>query len=317
MRMPSRSHGILTLTALCAASLTAGCERMTCSQRRVRSIQYMNQGVDFYRQGSMPAAIRELKSAVAEDDSNIQAHYNLAKAFQEMKQWEDALPELQRCVAAQQQNAMFHYDLGWTLDELNRDDNAAEAYKKALAIDPKLFRAHYRLGTVLESQDRLKEADASYRRAIEINARFTKPFIRLGYLYLNNDFAREAAAVFKAGLSVDEMDGEMQNGYGAALAALGQFDEATTAFQAALKLDNNMLDALYNLGMAHFELGHKEQAKKYLEEFSQRGQGRADPAFVRAAQDKLSELMGLGASPTTSAAGGAGLPAKVGKAPPP
>lgn len=301
--------------AIAAGFGGAGCEQVTCSQKRVRSIQYMNAGVDYYRQGLMPAAVRELKSAVAEDDTNVQARYNLGKVYQEMKNWEEASSELQKVVAAEPKVAIYHYDLGWAYDELKRFQQAEEEYRKAIEIDPKIFRAHYRLATVLEGAEKPQEADAEYRKAIDINPRFSKTFVRLGYLYLNNDFAKEAAGVFKGGLSVDEnqSDPEMYNGLGAALAGTNQFADAVPQFEQALKLDKDMIDALYNLGMAEFSLGRKEDANKHLTEFTQRGQGRADPAYVRAASDKLAELMGLGPSDLVQQAG---VPTKLGKAPP-
>jgi len=165
------------------------------------------------------------------------------------------------------------------LQELARLDHAAEAYQRAIALDDRLFRAHYRLGTIYDAQDKPREADKEYRKAIEINARFTKPFVKLGYLYLNNDYVDEAVRVFRAGIGVDEHDAELANGLGASFAAKGEYADAVKAFETALRLDRDMLDALYNLGMAEFELGKKEAAQKHLEEFAARGAGQGLGAF--------------------------------------
>ena len=266
------------------------CANMTCSQERRRAIERLNSGVSYYRQGQLPGAVREFKSAIAEDDAYVMAHYNLAKVYQDMKNWEQAAAELRRCMEIEPGNPTYHYDLGVALQETGRPERAGAEYARALELDPKLYRVHYRMGTLHERGGRPREADSSYRRSIEINPRFTKAIVGLGNLYLDNGYANLAAQVFQAGVTVDDGDAEAHNGLGKAYHELGDTTRAIPEFKKAVEIDGELLSAVYNLGMAFAALDQREAARRWLERFVQAGTGRTDPAFVRAAQDKMSDM---------------------------
>ncbi|MGE0383614.1 MAG: tetratricopeptide repeat protein [Gammaproteobacteria bacterium] len=60
-------------------------------------------------------------------------------------------------------------------------------------------------------------------------------------------------------------DAKLFAAYGVHLASNGRHKEAAEAFEDALKLNENMLDARYNLGLARLKLGNKEEARRHAE----------------------------------------------------
>jgi len=276
--------------------LVPACSGITCNQNRHRAIRYMNQGVKLFTEGLHAQALRELQTAVKEDDNYALAHYNLAKVYQELKRWDDAQRHLNRVVTLLPNEARYHYDLGMCYQNLDRLDLAMKEYEKALQLNPKLYVAHFRLGTIYMTTDKPKEADAAFRRAIEINPRFIKPFVKLSLLYLNYDYPELAMQVLQAGLAINEYSAEAHNMLGVSHQFLKQYDKAIASFKKALELKGDLLDAAYNLGMTYASADRKKEAIDVLGRFAKAAAGKADidPDFVRAANDKVSELSGTG-----------------------
>jgi superkiller protein 3 len=284
--------------------LLPSCAGITCSQGRHRAIRYMNQGVKLFTEGLHAQALRELQAAVREDDNYALAHYNLAKVFQELKRWDEAQRHLNRVVTLVPNDARYHYDLGMCYQNLERLDLAQKEYEAALQLNPKLYVAHFRLGTIHMATDKPKEADAAFRKAIEINPRFIKPFVKLSLLYLNYDYPEAAMQVLQAGLAINEDSAEAHNMLGVSHQFLKQYDKAIASFKKALELKGDLLDAIYNLGMTFAAADRKKEAVDALTRFTKAAAGKADvdPDFVRAANDKISELSGA----ATEGGGGSG-----------
>lgn len=265
---------------------------MTCDQRRHRSIALMNQGINQFSKGSYAGAVRDLKSAVAEDPSYVQARYNLAKVYQKMGRWEAAQQQIAYVVESEPNNAQAHYLLGQCYQNLGQLPQARSAYLKALESKPKMYVAHYRLGTIAEALDRPIEADASYRQAIRINPRFASVFVNLGYLYLDHDYPEEAMQVLKAGVAINGDDASLHNALGMAYNLLKQYDQAIPHFEKAMQLKADLWVALYNIGVSYAAVDKRKQAEAALSRFARAASGRKDidQAYVRAAYDKIAEL---------------------------
>lgn len=285
-------HLVVGLTFI----LLPACSGMTCNQGRHRAVRYMNQGVQKFRDGLHDSALRDLEAAAREDDTFTQAHYNLAKAYQEMKRWDDAQRHLNRVVTLEPENAGYNYDLGVCYQMLGRQDLAMKAYEKALSLNPKLYAAHYRVGTLYMTMDKPKEADAAFRRAIEINPRFAKSFVELGTLYLNHDYPEAAMQVLQAGAAINDNNAWLQDRLGLAHNGLKQYDKAIESFKKALELKSDLHVSLYNLGMTHAAADHRKEAEQALNHFVKVAGSKADidPDIVRAANEKIFELSGAG-----------------------
>jgi tetratricopeptide (TPR) repeat protein len=272
---------------LLALSLPA-CD-LTCDPGRMKSIEYMNRGVELFRARAFDSAIRELKAATTADPSNDKAHYNLAKVYQEMKKWEEAATSFREACRLKPAITVYRYDLGNALQEGGKLDEALKEYENALKTDMRAYKAHYRMGTVYEAQNKPKEADRRYRAAIEINPRFVLAYLKLGYMYMEWDYDQEALKVFLNAKSAADGDGAVRNALGQSYMKLKQPDKAIDEFDAAIKADPDLYDAIYNLGMAFAQVGRKEDAKKWLTRATQGG-SKLGGDQQKAASDMLMHL---------------------------
>jgi tetratricopeptide (TPR) repeat protein len=280
-----RKSGLIGL--LLALSLPA-CD-LTCDPGRMRSIEYMNKGVELFRAKAFDSALRELKAATTADPSNDKAHYNLGKTYQEMKKWDDAAASFREASKLKPKITVYRYDLGNALQEGGKLDEALKEYQAAIGVDPRAYKAHYRMGTIYEQQAKPKDADKSYRACIELNPRFVLAYLKLGYLYLEWDYDQEALKVFLNAKTANEGDGAVRNALGSTYMKLKQPDKAIEEFNAAIQGDPDLYDAIYNLGMAYAQVGRKEEAKKWLERAT-KGGAKLGPDQIKAANDMLMHL---------------------------
>lgn len=288
------------VVVLAIGFLLPACEGFVCSQERIKAIELANRGAESFRNNLYDTAEKDLKQAIQTDPSYDIAYYNLGKVLQKQRKWDAASEAFEQAAQRAPNNGNYQYDLGESYLESKKIDQAEKAFLAATAADGKLFKAWWRLGLVYKNLDRPKEADNALRKAIEANTRFAKPYVALGYLYLDYDFDKEAAQVFSQCVLAKDDDAECHNGNGMALKNLKQFDQSTKEFKAAIELDPELFDALYNAGMTYADwydvdhsTDHKDKAQDYLKKFVATGGGKEGGAgYVKAANDKLYALSG-------------------------
>jgi tetratricopeptide (TPR) repeat protein len=288
-----------TVVLLIGLALPA-CEGFVCSQERIKAIELANRGAEAFRNNLYDTAEKDLKQAIQTDPSYDLAYYNLGKVLQKQRKWDQAAQAFESAVQKSPNNGNFQYDLGEAYLESKKLDQAEKAFLAATNADPKLFKAWWRLGSVYKFLDRPKQADDAFRKAIEANTRFAKPYIELGYLYLDYDFEKEAAQVFSQCVLAKDDDAACHNGYGVALKNLKQFEQATKELKAAIDLDPELFDAVYNAGMTYSDwydadhaTEHKDKAQDYLKKFVATGGGKEGGfGYIKAANDKLYALSG-------------------------
>jgi len=141
---------------------------------------------------------------------------------------------------------------------------AIKAALKSLLLDSTLAEVHYTLG-VMETyvEWNWKAAEASFKKGIELNPNYAEA--RAYYSHLLNILGRseEAMKQIEIALSLDPLNPFIKVFYGVDLIFDHKSEEATTAFQNALKIQPNYLLAIQNLAIALHLAG------KYKESFEQ------------------------------------------------
>src|ERR1035437_6765184 len=82
-----------------------------------------------------------------------------------------------------------------------------------------------------------------------------------GKKYLDRGDVAAAVAQFKTATTLLATNANAWNYYGVALQRAGQPDEAATAYQTALKLDRDLVEAHFNLGSLALEQNKADVAK--------------------------------------------------------
>ncbi len=172
------------------------------------------------------------------------------------------LAEIERVrqkLAQSPNNAGLHYFLGRLYQSLVRWPEAIESLSNATHLDPNWARAWYDLGWCHYSQGKYVEALAAHEQAAA-KAQAVKS-------------ANAAGVTFSAGgtpvLGLREpAQTEAWLAVGLDYFLLKRYDEALSAYQKALELDDHFVDALYEIGRMHLSRGDREQASQVATKLS-------------------------------------------------
>jgi len=267
-----------------------------CSRARVESLNEMNEGVVLAAQKNYLDAVEKLQHAAAIDPTNDQAYWNLAIVHMEMQRFDAARDDLNRAIQINPQVAGYHEKLGTVLMELEQWDQAATAFQDAINIDPDLFKAYYKLAQILERQDDAQGALQRYTEAIQHGARFIEAYRALGRLYADLGYLGEAVQVLQSGLQVviagTEDEADLHHLLGTVYQQQRNYDQAVTEFHSALDIEPGMQEAMFSLGWTYALQNNRDEARRYLKRYVDAAQGTAPAHYLKAAQDRLTQLDG-------------------------
>ena len=182
--------------------------------------------------------------------------------------------------------AVTENNLATAFQENGQLDEAVAHYKRSIEFQPDYAPAYNNLGVALRAKGDIAQALASYEKALAVQPDYPDAHYNMANALLENDQPEEAAAHFRTALESIPGSVETLNNLGIALASQGKFDEAADQFRAALAADPASAKANRNLGSALSQLGRSQEAMGYL-----RRAIELDPADPDAHYDLGGELL--------------------------
>jgi Flp pilus assembly protein TadD len=152
------------------------------------------------------------------------------------------------------------------LDEARRDidknefEAAITPLQKVIADQPDFAYAHFQLAFVYTALKKTEEARSEYERTIALDPKMMEAYLDLGILLLDNDPASAVAPLRKAAALLPAQS-RPHFLLGVALERSGDLGAAASAFENAVVLDPQDLDALVHLGEAYLALNHPANAE--------------------------------------------------------
>lgn len=243
-------------------------------------------------------AVAAFERAAVLDRGNVRILETLAAAYRDRKKPWQELEALQRVVELAP-TAERQYKLAKVNADMNRLQEAVEAFRSAVAMNPSAWEWHYEYGLALSAAGRQAEADAQFDEAARASK--DEDVARFGIGYLHGQAGNWAAAAAAYELKLERMgapaDAELLHRtalahdycyrwehaaeryreareadpahapasahLGFALERLERWDEAETAYRAALAQEAQP-DWLYRLGYVLFRSGRCEEAAATL-----------------------------------------------------
>jgi tetratricopeptide (TPR) repeat protein len=136
---------------------------------------------------------------------------------------------------------------------------ARAAFEAAIKKNPKQADAHYYLGLVMDKTGDRPAAERNYKTALELQPDLLEAAENLTAIYVEQQKYDDAIAIAKKALAKNAKNSEMQLNLAVALSGKGDVDNATKAFDDAVKLAPN--DARFFMAYAQ----HLAAAKKTTE----------------------------------------------------
>jgi tetratricopeptide (TPR) repeat protein len=186
--------------------------------------------------------------ALAVTQRNGIAEENLGAALVEMGRPDLAMPRFQAAVELVPQLAAAHYDLG-VLQQQRRPDLAQQEYELALkySTDPiEIAQAHGNLGFLLMEMNNLKGASQEFTSALQVNPNKQNSLFGRGMVEYRQGELDAAVSDLSRASQIGPLP-QADFWLGRSLEAKGRAQAAISAYESALHLNPNMVEAQQRL----------------------------------------------------------------------
>ena len=200
-------------------------------------------------------AIDYLVRATQAAPDNIETHFNLARAYEEMADIERAVSSYRAAHACAPDDLDVLSALGRTLARQGRFVDAEECFNQTVTLSPYSAACHANLANVLSNQHRYEEAEASYREALKIDSQLAPAHNGLGQAQLGQGKFDDALVSIKQSLALNPDFVDAHVSLGNTLKATGNIAGALQSYREALKRAPDNADAHFNLSLALFLSG--------------------------------------------------------------
>jgi tetratricopeptide (TPR) repeat protein len=177
------------------------------------------------------------------------------------KRYHEALEVYEESIATDPYNSIAWNKLGVAHMKTGRYEDAVLAFKKAVEIDPYYSDAWNHMGDSFETLGRNQEAIEAYDHALAVNANDLYALLHKGMslqkigdspraMDIYEEVIRLADREMRKHPNYAEYDAEIWAIKGEALFRLGRFEEAVTAYDAALQINPKHEEALKGRSLA-------------------------------------------------------------------
>ncbi len=193
--------------------------------------------------------LSELSFADSELLDSAEEGFSRGIVYYNAREYVNAASEFRKAIKENPADAEAYFYLGMCYKESNSTD-AVDAFKNAVDINPKYAEAYCNLGIVYNKLNMHKEAASALREAIQINPNYFEALLNLGIAYALGKEYRAAVKVLERAVDM-EMDVKAYYFLGLGYASLKLHGKAIDAFQEALNIDSDFLEAYLGLGYGY------------------------------------------------------------------
>lgn len=219
-------------------------------------------GDRYERQGNGFLALKEYQKALGIDATRILTRYKMGQLLMRRDLDEEAFKEFETIHTQRPTSGLGPLGKGSVYFKKGDLQQSGKHLNHALAANPRLWQAHMFLGLIHEREKNFDSAIAHHREAIAINPGLAALHNNLGVTYyLKGDYLSSIDAFLTAIETDPSSNSKVFNNLGLALARIGRYDEALSAF----KKGKGEAAAYNNIGYIHLAEGKYGQATEALE----------------------------------------------------
>jgi tetratricopeptide (TPR) repeat protein len=212
----------------------------------------------------LEAAVASMDALIVLDAESFQGHFQRGQARSRQGLYEKASADLNKALSIEVAYAEAYVERALCLTHLNRVEEAINDLKQALALgldDSESVQTQ--LGLLYLRLGKLKSAGHAFLRTRD-DRPFAPAEVGLALILLRKDKNEEALAALKKAESLSPLDGMPKALRAQVLARLGRHEEATRAYQEALRLGFNVKIGLRALASLASKQSKDERAAQWL-----------------------------------------------------
>jgi Flp pilus assembly protein TadD len=228
-------------------------------------------------------AVQIYEQVLITDPKSVAAQFGIAECLLGLGKAADARPLFEALVQDKTVHATALQGKGLSHLAMNERESAGNSLHEAIEADPSLWRAWNGLGLLADLKREWHEAEDAYGHALAINANSAALHNNLGYSRLLAGQPDEAIGEFRKALGLDPDSETVQNNFRLALAAKGNYAEATRGVSKAM-----MPVALNNVGVIAMQRGDFRVAEGFLARAME-----SSPSFLTVASHNIDQLKAM------------------------
>ena len=210
------------------------------------------------------AAIDYLVRATQAAPENVEVHFNLARAYEELGSLDQAVLSYRTAHLCLPDDLETLGALGRALAKQGNYEEAENCLNQVIVLSPNSAAGHVNFANVLSSQYRYKEAEARYQNALQIDNQLAPAYNGLGQAQLGQGQTDNALASINKALELNPDFIDAHVNLGNALKASGKINDAIGKYREALKRNPDNADAHFNLSLTLLLAGElKEGWREY------------------------------------------------------
>jgi tetratricopeptide (TPR) repeat protein len=270
--MNSECRGYIYPTTLLCLLLAALISLSGCTNPEKTKADHLSKGEAYLKDSKFQEASLEFRNAIQIDDKLAAAHWGLARAYEGLQRFPEAVDELRKTVSLDQNNLEARNKLGtyYLAGSNQRPENVAEAErlaKEVLQKDPNNIEGHILLASVLFAQNHKDKALAELNRTIELDPKRVESYLSLARFYIATNDKTKADELFRKAISIDNNSVLAHTEYGKFLVQVSRPAEAEAELKKAVELaptDRNAKFILASFYLVNKQMDKAEEAYKAL-----------------------------------------------------
>ncbi len=256
----------------------------------------------------------EFRAAADIDKDSAAAHWGLARAFENLGQFNETVEELRKTTALAPDNLdaktklgnyyllvqppmiaetekileeIFAKDAGFIEGHILKaslfvaqgktEKEVLDALNQAIALNPNRTESYISLARYFMKQDKAKEAETAIQKSISVNPNAALGYVEYGRFLGFADRAAEAEAQFKKATEVEPKNIEAREAFAEYYVGQKQFDKAELAYQDLVQIQENSPESRLELANFYAQIGRAGDAIRTFNEIL-----TEKPEYVRA-----------------------------------
>ncbi len=126
----------LKLLLKCFATILTGLILTQCEEKT--SAQYVQDGIEYSKQGRYDNAEKSFLNAIGKDPKNIDGHYGLGGIYNLEKKYKDAEKAFKSTIQLDPTYYNAWYSLGYTYELMGKKEDAKKSYEKYRRLKGKM-----------------------------------------------------------------------------------------------------------------------------------------------------------------------------------
>jgi tetratricopeptide (TPR) repeat protein len=260
-------RSLFIATVLFAAAILSSCGYSASS--------FVAKGEEYLTKRKFHDAMMQFRSAAEIDDNLAAAHWGLARAYENLGQYNEAVEEIKKTISLDSSNLEAKVRLGY-YQLMTQPPMIAETEAlrdEILAADPKFVEGHILSASIMAAEGLPDEQVLVWvEHAINLDPSRIESYISMQRLYMTRENAAGAEEAIKRGLAVvpDSVKGYTE--YGRMLMYAGRDAEAEEKFKHAISLDGTSIEAREAIAEFYItsrQMEKAEQANRELVEIQE------------------------------------------------